>query len=663
MNRKERRAAQKRGQGGGVHSAGLPGGGTRTGSLSPTQVGQMFAQAARHRLYGEIEEADRLCRSILAAYPEHAGSLHIRGTIALQLGRPDLAADMIGKAIAARDDFAVFHDDLGIALHALGRTDEAIAHHRRAIGIEPNNARSYNNLAVRLMEQGQLAEAAAQFARALTLTPELFETYAHVSATLFQLNPALQAAAARAETAWPRRLSIAELFGPAGFGAVSNDPLLRCVLVSAQVRDIALERLLTSIRLALLKSATHATAEDGADERILSFCCALAKQCFINEYVFATTPEESEEAERLKQSLAAAITAKSAVAPLWLAAAGSYDALGALPHAPALLDCNWPDAVDELLTQQLREPAEERRIRDTIERLTPIENATSLLVQQQYEENPYPRWVMAPTKQAHESVAEYLNRKFPAVQLLGRSNSDGADILVAGCGTGRHPILMAQRYKGARVLAIDLSLASLAYAARQTRRLGIGNIAYGQADILQIGALGRTFDLIDSSGVLHHLADPFAGWRALVALLRPNGFMHIGLYSELARRDVVAARAYCAERGYRPNAQDIRAARHDLLSAKFKGRVQFNDFYSTSECRDMLFHVQEHRFTLPQIRAFLAEHDLRFIGFDLTDAVYAAYGQRFPDDAALRRLDRWDAFEHERPETFAGMYQFWVQKN
>jgi 2-polyprenyl-3-methyl-5-hydroxy-6-metoxy-1,4-benzoquinol methylase len=63
------------------------------------------------------------------------------------------------------------------------------------------------------------------------------------------------------------------------------------------------------------------------------------------------------------------------------------------------------------------------------------------------------------------------------------------------------------------------------------RRIAVGrsNIEYGQADILKLGSLGRSFDLIESSGVLHHLADPLAGWRVLLSLLRPGGFMMIGL--------------------------------------------------------------------------------------------------------------------------------------
>ena len=100
------------------------------------------------------------------------------------------------------------------------------------------------------------------------------------------------------------------------------------------------------------------------------------------------------------------------------------------------------------------------------------------------------------------------------------------------------------------MLAIDLSTASLGYAKARTGALGVTNIDYAQADILQLGSIGRTFDMIQSVGVLHHLADPWAGWRVLISLLRPGGVMFVALYSEIARRDVVAARAFIAQRGY-----------------------------------------------------------------------------------------------------------------
>ena len=85
------------------------------------------------------------------------------------------------------------------------------------------------------------------------------------------------------------------------------------------------------------------------------------------------------------------------------------------------------------------------------------------------------------------------------------------------------------------MLAIDLSLNSLAYAKRKTGELGLTNIEYRQHDILQLESLTERFDLIESIGVLHHLADPLVGWRILRKRLKPRGLMRIGLYSAIAR--------------------------------------------------------------------------------------------------------------------------------
>ena len=69
-----------------------------------------------------------------------------------------------------------------------------------------------------------------------------------------------------------------------------------------------------------------------------------------------------------------------------------------------------------------------------------------------------------------------------------------------------------------------------------------------------------------------------------------------------------------------------------------------------STCRDMLFHVQEHRFTIPQIKEYLSQLGLTFRGFELNNLV------------ALDSLDEWDIFEQKNPNTFLNMYQFWAQK-
>jgi len=201
---------------------------------------------------------------------------------------------------------------------------------------------------------------------------------------------------------------------------------------------------------------------------------------------------------------------------------------------------------------------------------------------------------------------------------------------------------------------------------RKTKEFGITNIEYAHADILKLGGITRTFDIIACDGVLHHLADPFMGWRILLSRLRPGGFMHLGFYSRFARRYVIKARAFIAARGYGSTPEDIRRVRRELAALagaeEFKSLCRFSDFYSSSECRDLLFHVQEHCLTLDQIESFLSESSLRFIGFELDPQILHQYRTRFAADPAGINLRNWARFEADNPDTFAGMYQFWIQK-
>jgi SAM-dependent methyltransferase len=178
--------------------------------------------------------------------------------------------------------------------------------------------------------------------------------------------------------------------------------------------------------------------------------------------------------------------------------------------------------------------------------------------------------------------------------------------------------------------------------------------------------IGREFDYVDASGVLHHLSDPWQGWRILLSLLRPGGVMLIGLYSELARQSVVAARAFIAERGYRPIPEDIRRCREEVMAAEdgsvLKSAIHWNDFFATSECRDLLFHVQEHHVTLREIKLFLAATGVEFGGFIPDALTFQRFATRFPAPAAMTNLDCWQDFESQAPSTFAAMYQFWVHK-
>ena len=279
-----------------------------------------------------------------------------------------------------------------------------------------------------------------------------------------------------------------------------------------------------------------------------------------------------------------------------------------------------------------------------------------------YEENPYPRW-----RAARFRGAEPLVDRFRFL-CPGEPEPDWPErppVLVAGAGTGQHPIQTALRLAEADVLAVDLSRPSLAYGARMAARLDVPNLRFAHADILALDVLEERFALIECAGVLHHLADPLAGWAVLRRLLRPDGLMLVALYSELARAGIVAARELIGAEGFPSTSEGIRAARRRLIDLPVDhpaaGLVQFWDFYSESGFRDLAMHVQEHRFTVPRLAASLEALDLRFLGFELAPAEMERFRTMFPAPGAHLDLGCWDRFETEYPDTFASMYQLWCR--
>ncbi len=288
-----------------------------------------------------------------------------------------------------------------------------------------------------------------------------------------------------------------------------------------------------------------------------------------------------------------------------------------------------------------------------------------MVVREQFEQHPYPRWLELPRREP-VSYADYLSDRFAhftAPEYL----SQPVEVLAAGCGTGQEALAIAAARAPCRVLGLDLSRRSLAYAQRMAAVTGIDNVVFLQGDILNAARLGKHFHVIESTGVLHHMADPLAGWRALSERLEPRGLMKIGLYSERARADVVLAREQIHAASLSPVDSDIRAFRAETLcapaGAPLAGLADSEDLFTMSACRDLLFHAMEHRFTIPAIAAALDELELDFIGFDLPiPGVLHEYRDFNPADAEMRDLSGWERFEAERPELFAALYVFWCQK-
>lgn len=308
-------------------------------------------------------------------------------------------------------------------------------------------------------------------------------------------------------------------------GEVLADPLLLRLLEDALVRDAALEQLLVTARREALGRIRETPSLP------LAALAAIAHQCFNTEYLY---PESAAETALLENPPDAP--------PLhWYAAFACYRPLHSLPDAAGVARALASTPLASLARRQILEPIEEQRLRGTMQSLGAAVPGVSQAVQALYEENPYPRWLRTQSSFEGGTPAQILRELFPHADLDGVPG-EPPRILVAGCGTGQHAIATARRFQGSSVLAIDLSLASLAYAKRKTLELGVGNVDYRQADILALGSMPERFDLIESSGVLHHLADPFSGWQVLASLLKPRGLMRIGLYSEAGRANVIRAR-------------------------------------------------------------------------------------------------------------------------
>lgn len=419
------------------------------------------------------------------------------------------------------------------------------------------------------------------------------------------------------------------------------------------ISDLLFETALVRLRRLLLEE-TLTPNRHGifAPSQALALACALSHYCFETDYIFDLSEEEGRLSQDLRRQIEFSTAPESSEK---LAALACYMPLWKLGNAQHLLAfARDAGPVAEILRVQIAERLAIEEAKKTIPQAASMDNAVSLEVRGQYEDFPYPRWQNISTRIKNEATEGYL-RDVP-----------NARILVAGCGTGAEAIELACVFPHAEITAIDLSLTSLGYAVRKSSDYGLANISFRHADILTLDPSWGSFDYIASSGVLHHMEDPVRGWRILAGLLKQRGLMRIGLYSETARLPIVAAREAIARKSYAPDAEGIRRFRKDaprlLRSQDFKSISRARDYYYTPECRDLLFHVQEHRFTLPQVKSILDELGLTFLGFYLTEEVLAQYRRKFPSDPGALDLGNWDVFERKNPDTFRSMYRFWCRK-
>ena len=440
---------------------------------------------------------------------------------------------------------------------------------------------------------------------------------------------------------------------------IITDELIVKALKRFIFTDIKWEKLLLKIRSHLL----YFVSQGNINSYDLNFIIGLAHQCFLNEYIYSFTAQEDRVLHKIKKSLINNEIKKDKISIL-----GCYSALHTLVNRFPLIKsikCN-NKSYNDLIKLQILEPLEEKRLSKLIKQIGLINDEVSKKVMYQYEDNPYPRWLYSnPSKEIKYFAFQRINRSIYPNFITQNKKHKNLKVLVAGCGTGMH-ILNVQEYKNAHITAIDISRASLAYAKRKLNDLQINNVDLFQMDILELDLLEKKFDIIECSGVLHHMNNPLKGLKKILNRLDKNGHIKLGLYSELARIDVIKAREYILANDLKSNINDIKSFRNDVISEKFseiKNIKSRPSFYSTSECRDLCFHSIEHRFTIPQLKKIFDTNRLIFHGFILPRQIKTIYKRFYPKDIKQINLNNWARFEEKYPHTFRGMYQFWISKN
>jgi len=628
-------------------------------------------------------------KKALEIKPDYAEVYFNMGVTLKDKGDLNAAIDCYKQAIIIKPNYAAAYNNMGNILRDKGNPEAAIDCYKQAIIIKPNYAVAYNNMGSAQKDTGNQEAAIISYKKALKIRPDYDGAYKNIGSILKNvvftrpisgLQEVISSIIDRKNIVKPQDICQATIsllrFEPVVkdlfkkyflselnqslVGVVSNlsdTPLLLKLMSVCPISDLEFEAIFTDIRTALLISMIKIKNSP----EVLQFQSALALQCFTNEYVYNQNDKETLALAELEAEVAEDIFKGGQPRSQSILCLASYKALHEYKWCDLLV---LNSSIKEVVTRQIFEPKQESLLKAKILVLEEISNKVSSKVREQYEVSPYPRWINTGLSLKPETLSN--KTKKLKLKLFNDSinDIDSPNILIAGCGTGQHSILVASKIKNAKILAIDLSLSSLAYAKRKTEELGIQNIDYMQADILDLGKLDRKFDIIQSSGVLHHMDDPMAGWRSLYDCLEVGGLMKIGLYSELARQHIVRMQSEIMQLGIGSSDIEMRSFRRDVISSNEDHHIRIrwsNNFYTLSELRDLLFHVQEHRFTIPQLKDSLSELDLKFCGFE-ADTIVRDFKLKNTGANDPYNLEKWHSYEQANPNAFIAMYQFWCQK-
>jgi len=232
------------------------------------------------------------------------------------------------------------------------------------------------------------------------------------------------------------------------------------------------------------------------------------------------------------------------------------------------------------------------------------------------------------------------------------------EILIAGCGTSQ-AARYALREPDAHITAIDLSATSLRHTRELQQKYNLENLELHQLPIERIGELGRSFDMVVCTGVLHHLPDPDLGLRALRGVLSPQGAMNVMVYARYGRAGIYMIQEYCRMLGISTSEIDLRdlgvtlealAADHPIASVMRSAK----DFRNPDALADALLHPQDRAYTVPEMYAWIERSGMSF-GRWIDQAPYlATCGMIAKTTHAARLASLAPPLQHAAVELFRG---------
>jgi tetratricopeptide (TPR) repeat protein/2-polyprenyl-3-methyl-5-hydroxy-6-metoxy-1,4-benzoquinol methylase len=660
-----------------------------TVSLKPhlTQMWQLLSSL--HYQANNLSDAIEALRRAHKNEPENPDFMVQLGELLRQDNKASEAINILEQVTKLAPKDAKAWTNLGVAFQQEKRVADAKIAYEKALALNPVSAAIANNLGAMAKESEEWDTALEYFGKAVEIEPNLAEAIVNLDIAIKNVkfnssNPKLYPPLTQLLTAGnfgrPRNVAksilsllkqdtqIKDLLLKKNSAVSLNEatsiiksldklPLLHHLMRLCPLPELQFEELFVAMRSLLLKNLDKMEVSP----ELIYFLSTLSIHCFTNEYVYFENDEETHLIGELQAEISQTLVQSEQPEAIKILCLASYRSLHQYDWCQKL-ECL--DNLEEVKRRLLEEPLLEKIIAKDIPVLEEISDDVSLKVREQYEENPYPRWVKLRIEVKAKSISKLCDELKLQLHAENIKNVNAPAILIAGCGTGQHSIGTASRFSNCHVTAVDLSLASLAYAQRKSNELSFTNIDYLQADILHIHQMGKEFDIIESAGVLHHMNEPMAGWKVLVNLLKPGGLMKIGLYSKLARHNIVEIRKEITALGVGTSSTEIRKFRQSLAESHDENHqrlTESSDFFSLSTLRDLIFHVQEHRFTLPQIKNCLNELGLKFCGFENKDVI-SNFRELYGNEADIYDLELWHQYEERKPRAFAGMYQFWCQK-